>query len=178
MGIWGCRVVAVDDDRDALASLDALLRERGAELVAVDHAGSALATVIGVIPDVLLVAMAMPGLDGIGLLRKLRSLSPERGGQIPAAAVSAGPSTKLDRTSWAAAGFQRHVEKPFVAEAVVAVLGELAGHFVERRVSSLERRQWPTPHDRRAERRIEHMTLARVVEGDLCRPGLADGELR
>ena len=121
---------------------------------------------------------AVPGLDGIGLLRKLRSLSPERGGQIPAAAVSAGRATDLDRAGWRAAGFQRHLEKPFEAEAVAAVLEELAGHFVERRVSSLERREWPTPHDRRAERRTEPTTLARVVAGDSGRLELADRELR
>jgi CheY-like chemotaxis protein len=177
MGIWGRRVVAVDDDRGALASLDALLRERGAELVVVEHAGSALATIIGVIPDVLCVAMAMPGLDGIGLLRKLRSLSPEKGGQIPAAAVTGGPSTERDRSAWRAAGFQRQLEKPFGAEAIIA-LGELAGHLVERRVASLERRQWPTPHDRRAERRIEPMTLVRGAENDLGRLELSDRELR
>ena len=181
MRIWGRRVVAVDDDRDALISLDALLRAQGAELVGVDHAGSALATIVGVIPDVLLVATAMPGLDGAGLVRKLRSLSPEKGGRIPAAAVSAGPPTELERAAWRAAGFQRHVEKPFESETIVAVLGELAGHFVERRVSSLERHSWPVPRERRVERRVEPMTLPRVAGGGFRRPGeleLSDGELR
>jgi len=168
MGIWGRRVVVVSDDRDTLASRDTLVCERGADLVAADHAGSALTTIIGVIPDAILVDAAMPGLDGVGLLRKLRSLSPEKGGRIPAAILSPGPATELERAAWLAAGFQLHLEKPFDAEAIVVVLGELAGHCVERRLSTLDRRQWPTPRDRRAELRRDPVALRGVAGGDFA----------
>lgn len=182
MGIWGRRVVTVDDDPDTLGRLAAVLRARGAEVVAVDHPGSALATILGVIPDVLLVDVAMRGLDPFAMMRTLRSLSPERGGRIPAATLTAAPATEQSRAAWQAAGFQVHVEKPFDPEAIVAVLSELAGQFVERRTSSLERQQWPTPRDRRAERRIEPTALRGVAGGDfrlLRELALSDGgELR
>ena len=168
MGIWARRVVTVTDDREMLATLEPLLCERGADLVAVDQAGSALATIIGVIPDAILVDVAMPGLDGVGLLRKLRSLSPEKGGRIPAATLGARPATELDRASWLAAGFQCHIEKPFDAEAIVVVLGELAGLCVERRISTLDRKQWPTPRDRRAELRVDPAALRGVAGGDVA----------
>ena len=178
MGIWGRRVVAVDDDRAALGILGPALRERGAELVVVDHPGLALATVLGVMPDLLLVDVGMPEVDGVGLVRKLRSLSPEKGGRIPAATFTAAPPAE---ELWRAAGFQRHVAKPFTAEAALAAVAELAGHAVERRTASVERQQWPTPRERRAERRVEPLVLRGVAGGDfqlLRELALSDRELR
>ncbi len=166
MGIWGRRIVTIDDDRDTLEILSIVLRERGADVVAVDQPGAALATVLGVVPDVVLVDVAMPGLDGVTLIRKLRSLSPERGGRIPAATLSAAPATETDLAEWRAAGFQRHVAKPFLPDDVVAVVEELAGKIVERRSASLDRKEWPTPRERRVERRAEVGTLRGVAGGD------------
>src|SRR5688572_33022138 len=100
MGIWGTRVVVVDDDTDTLDLLSVILREQGAEVVPVDHSGAALATILGVMPDVLLVDIAMPGLDGVSLIRKLRSLSPERGGRIPAATVTASADNEENLALW------------------------------------------------------------------------------
>jgi CheY-like chemotaxis protein len=155
MGIWGCRVVVVDDDTDTLEILGRVLRDHGADVVPVDHPGAALATITGVIPDVLLVDIAMPGLDGVSLIRKLRSLSPERGGRIPAATLSASSPDHIERACWTSAGFQGHIPKPFDPAAVVAVVEELCGQRVERRARTLDRRAWPTPRDRRSERRSD-----------------------
>jgi CheY-like chemotaxis protein len=54
----------------------------------------------------------MPHEDGYDLLRQLRARPPERGGTIPAVAVTAYAST-TDRSSTQAAGYQAHVAKPF-----------------------------------------------------------------
>ncbi len=155
MGIWGCRIVVIDDDTDTLEILSRVLRDHGADVVSVEHAGAALATITGVIPDVLLVDIAMPGLDGVTLIRKLRSLSPERGGRIPAATLSASSPDREQRKCWSAAGFQQHIGKPFEPAAVVSVVEELCGRSVERRGQALDRRAWPTLRDRRSERRSE-----------------------
>ena len=87
----------------------------------------------------------MPGLDGVSLIRKLRSLSPERGGRIPAATLSASSPDEEELAGWRAAGFQAHIAKPFDPEAVVAVVEELAGHWVERRAVALDRRSGRRP---------------------------------
>ena len=155
MGIWGRRVVVVDDDIDTLDLLSAILRDQGAEVVPVDHPGAALATILGVMPDVLLVDISMPGLDGVTLIRKLRSLPPERGGRIPAATVSAAANTAEEIATWKAAGFQQHVQKPFAPPAIVEVVAELAGTWVERRAVDRDRREWPTPRERRSEQRLD-----------------------
>jgi CheY-like chemotaxis protein len=179
MGIGGRRVVAVDDDRAAFEILGPALRERGAELVVAEHPGSALATVLGVMPDVVFVDVARREMEGLGLIRKLRSLPPERGGRIPAVALTAA---SLAEALWRAAGFQRHVAKPFTTDAVLAVVAELAGQAVERRTPALERHRWPPPpRERRMERRVEPLVLRGVAGGDsqlLRELALSDGELR
>jgi CheY-like chemotaxis protein len=155
MGIWGARVVAVDDDPDTLDLLDVILRGAGAELVPVSAPGAALATVMGIVPDVLFVDIAMPGEDGAHLLRELRRLSPERGGRVPAVTLTACLGTPEQLAEWSAAGFQRHVLKPFRPEDVLSVVAELSGRVVERRHRTLVPGEWPrhVPRERRRERR-------------------------
>jgi CheY-like chemotaxis protein len=157
MAIWGARVVVVDDDVLTLEAVAAVLRRHGADVIAVSSPGAALATVIGVVPDVLIVDIVMPGQDGIGLLRAVRALSPEKGGQVPAVTLS-GVDLSGDRLeAWRTAGFQGHLVKPFDPEELVATVDRLAGQSVDRRRRRLDRRQWPrdVQRDRRAEVREE-----------------------
>ena len=153
MAIWGARVVAVDDDLDTLDLVRAVLEGRGVQLVGVSAPGAALSTVVGVMPDVLLVDIAMPGEDGLALVRKLRTLSPEKGGRIPAATLTALPAPPERLEEWRRVGFQRHVGKPFHPDALVEVVEELAGRVVERRTMALAPPCWPREvrRDRRRE---------------------------
>ena len=153
MGIWGSKVVAVDDDVDTLDLVQAILHARGAHVVGVSAPGEALSTVIGVMPDVLLVDIAMPGEDGLSLIRKVRTLSPEKGGRIPAATLTACPCLPERLAEWRRAGFQRHVPKPFAPDDLIAIVDELAGREVERRTSGL--RPAVLPGGLRRERRCE-----------------------
>jgi CheY-like chemotaxis protein len=153
MGIWGSKVVVVDDDLDTLDLVWCLLRTQGAQVVGVSAPGEALTTVIGVMPDVLLVDIAMPGEDGLSLIRKVRTLSPEKGGRIPAATLTACPCLPERLAEWRRAGFQRHVPKPFAPDDLIAIVDELAGRVVERRTNLLLPAALPT--DVRRERRRE-----------------------
>jgi len=157
MGIRGARVLVVDDDVESLEAVARLLRGRGAQVITVSSPGCALATVIGVVPDVMVVDIDMPGQDGIGLVRAIRSLSPEKGGQVPAITLSGCPPMGERLEAWRDAGFQGHRAKPLDAEALVELVDRLAGHAVERRRMALDRRQWPrdVSRDRRAEVRDE-----------------------
>jgi CheY-like chemotaxis protein len=153
MGIWGSRVVVVDDDPATLDIASAVFDAAGAQLVAVQAPGEALSTVIGVMPDVLLVDIAMPGEDGLSLLRKVRTLSPEKGGRIPAATLTACLPTPERLEEWRRAGFQRHICKPLVPEDLLRTVEALAGRVVERRTNTLVPAAWPG--DVRRDRRRE-----------------------
>lgn len=153
MTIWGAKVVAVDDDLDTLDLVRTILRAQGAHVVGVSAPGEALSTVIGVMPDVLLVDIAMPGEDGLALIRKVRTLCPEKGGRIPAATLTACPCLPERMAEWRRAGFQRHVAKPFTPDELVAIVEELAGRAVERRTDT--RLPVVLPGDVRRERRRE-----------------------
>jgi len=152
MATWGARVVVVDDDLDTLGFVTCLLESAGAQVIPVSAPGQALATIAGVMPDVVLIALEMPGLDSRVLMGKVRTLSPEKGGRVPAVALTSaldpGASDRALGT-----GFQALIFKPLPPEDLLAVVGALAGEAVERRQGSRERSLWPL--DVRRERRLE-----------------------
>jgi len=76
-------------------------------------------------PDVLLSDLAMPGEDGFSLIAQVRCLAPERGGRIPAVALSALVGVD-DRDRALEAGFQMHLPKPVAVDALLAAVARLA----------------------------------------------------
>jgi CheY-like chemotaxis protein len=162
MNLWGIRVLAVDDDPDTLDLITRILQAAGAHVVTARTTGEALATIVGVTPDVMLVDIGIPGEDGFALMRKVRTLSPEKGGRIPAATVSAYPMTDERLLEWRSAGFQRHLAKPFGTAQLREVVASLAGAPVERRGTSRRRSEWPSEvsRERRYEDRRHHYAVA------------------
>ena len=67
----------------------------------------------------------MPGEDGYSLIRKIRLRPLERGGAIPAVALTAYAKIE-DRVTILAAGFQMYLSKPADPNELVAVVGSLA----------------------------------------------------
>jgi CheY-like chemotaxis protein len=127
----GLHILVVDDDLDLRESLSLLLELYGASVTAVGSAREALQVLSATVPDVLLSDLAMPGVDGYDLIRKIRALPSDRGAQVPAAAVSArtGPE---DRRRALAEGFQVYVPKPVSGEDLVAVVARLGGRTASR----------------------------------------------
>jgi CheY-like chemotaxis protein len=172
MGIWGARVLLVEHDETALEVASRALRARGADVIVVPDAGAALATVIGVVPDVIVVDLSRHVEDGIGFVQTVRSLSPEKGGQVPALTLGAVPLSRSRLKSWRAALFQGHVLGPLDPAAFQAAVGFWAGRAVERRRRALNRGLWPLDvlRDRRAELRLE---MAPPYSPDRLRLGAA-----
>ena len=153
MRLWGTRVLIFDDDEALVGEAAAILQREGGAAIHVEGAHQALATIIGVTPDVMVVGVDRPALDAGRLMRLVRTLSPEKGGRIPAASLSAVPALGEMRGQCDSAHFQGHLMRPLDEEAFLAVMEELSGEWVERRRSQCDRRQWP--EDVREDRRRE-----------------------
>ncbi|HEY6659823.1 MAG TPA: PAS domain S-box protein, partial [Pyrinomonadaceae bacterium] len=121
----GLRILVVDDEIDARTLLRAMIERCGAQVVAVSSAREGLESIESWRPDVLIADIGMPVEDGYGLIKKVRALPQERGGQTPALALTAYARTE-DRVRALSEGYQVHLAKPvdrFELAAVVASLG-------------------------------------------------------
>ncbi|EHC19558.1 multi-sensor hybrid histidine kinase [Fischerella thermalis JSC-11] len=122
----GVRVLVVDDEADTRDYLTTLLKQSQADVLAVASVPAALEAVEHWKPDVLVSDIGMPEEDGYSLLRKLRSLAPEKGGKIPAAALTAYARAE-DRRRAIQAGFQLHLPKPIDPSELITVVASLVG---------------------------------------------------
>jgi signal transduction histidine kinase/ActR/RegA family two-component response regulator len=122
----GVRVMVVDDEADTRDLLSFSLRNYGAEVTALGSASEALAAIQRDKPDVLVSDIGLPGDDGYALIRKVRALDENRGGRVPAAALTAYAKDE-DRHRAIAAGFQAHVPKPVELAELASVVASLAG---------------------------------------------------
>jgi CheY-like chemotaxis protein len=75
-------------------------------------------------PDVLLSDIGMPEMDGYMLIRQVRALPPEQGGQIPAIALTAYAG-EIDYQKAISAGFQKHISKPVEPTKLVNAIAKL-----------------------------------------------------
>ena len=122
----GLRVLLVDDEPEARQIISTVITRTGAEIKACESASEALAKLVEWRPDVILSDIAMPDEDGYSFINKVRSLPPEKGGETPAAALTAY-ARDVDRRQALAAGYQMHIAKPVGAGQLISLIARLAG---------------------------------------------------
>jgi CheY-like chemotaxis protein len=115
------RILIVEDDSDTQELLKTVLGRHGARVTAVNSGARALAEIEHVKPDVIISDIAMAGENGYDLIKKIRSLGPEKGGHVPAIALTAYTGTS-DRRQALLAGFQTHLAKPVEPDELLAVI--------------------------------------------------------
>ena len=120
----GVRVLVVDDGEDVREVVGAVLRQCGADVRAVATAAEALHSLAEFAPHVLVIEIELHGETGFSLIQSIRSLPADRGGQVPAAALSSYGRAD-DRVQALLAGFQIHVPKPVQPAELVAVVASL-----------------------------------------------------
>ncbi|MBD0267451.1 MAG: response regulator, partial [Cyanobacteria bacterium Co-bin8] len=120
----GKQILVVDDEIDSREFVVFLLEQAGAEVRSAANAGEALAALRKTPPDVLISDIGMPDLDGYMLIRQVRALQPEQGGQTPAVALTAYAG-EFDQQQAIRAGFQLHVSKPVEPDALVKAICSL-----------------------------------------------------
>jgi PAS domain S-box-containing protein len=112
-------ILVVDDNADAAFMLKLLLEQWG-HRVRVEHdALRALDSAAGQAPDIALLDIGLPGLDGNALAQRLRANSATAG--VTLVAVT-GYGQELDRQRALAAGFDHHLVKPVNTAELAAVL--------------------------------------------------------
>ena len=121
----GVRVVAVDDDDDALEMLREILESAGAEVLTARTGAGALDLLKRERPQVLVCDIGMPVMDGFELIAQVRQLPVVEGGGVPAAALTAYARSE-DRTRALRAGYQMHLAKPIDPEELLASVNALS----------------------------------------------------
>lgn len=116
------RILVADDDRDAVNTLLALLREDGHEVRGVYTGLDVLDKVRDFAPDAVLLDIGMPHLTGYEAARALRD---RYGSARPVLIALTGRNQPTDRTLSQLAGFDHHLAKPYDPNALLALLASL-----------------------------------------------------
>lgn len=131
--IDGVRVLVVDDNEDARQITALVLEGCGARVEQAASSREALKLMTeDTAPrwDAFVFDIAMPGADGCELMCQVRMLDAERGGNLPAIALTAHAGAQ-DRERALAAGFQSFLTKPVEPDELLTTIRRLAGRDEE-----------------------------------------------
>ncbi len=122
------RVLLVDDEADSRDLLNLVLNSCGATVTLANSAAEAFETIKREKFDIIVSDIGMPEEDGFSLIRKIRELSNEEGGSVPAIALTAYARAE-DRVRALRSGFQMHIAKPVENSELLAAVANLAGRM-------------------------------------------------
>ena len=124
----GVRVLAVDDEPDALRLLKDVLEAAGANVTTASSAHAALDAAAAAKPEVMIADIGMPEVDGYDLIRAIRSSPDPALRDLPAAALTAFARSE-DRTKALQSGFEMHLAKPVDPGELVASVATLVRRY-------------------------------------------------
>jgi PAS domain S-box-containing protein len=120
--LFGKTLLVVEDDADSREVLQLFLEQAGARVLGAESSKVAmeiLTAASNALPDLIISDLAMPEEDGYSLLSRIRQLSTEQGGAIPAIALSAFTTVESKQKAFEC-GFQLYSTKPFDPDKLVA----------------------------------------------------------
>ena len=117
------RILVVDDNDDARMLLADILTALGHEVVAFGNAESALAAAPGFEPEVAILDLGLPGMDGFELATRMRADDKLSHVRLIALSGYAQPSA-LERSR--EAGFDRHITKPVDVRRLLDIIAQVA----------------------------------------------------
>lgn len=120
----GRSILVVDDDASTRELLTELLSHCHARVETADSARAALDRVEHELPALIIADIGMPEEDGLSMMARLRRLPPERGGTLPAIALSAYARAE-DRAAALGAGFSDFLTKPATPDEVLRAVQHL-----------------------------------------------------
>ena len=151
----GTRILIVEDDRAIVRLVQLELEHRGLRVRCSHDGPSALEAALEFDPAAIVLDIMLPGMDGVGVLKKLR----QRGNKVPVIMLTAR-DTPADKVHSLDLGADDYLTKPFDAEELMArlraLLRRVEGDEVLR-VADLEI-DTATREVRRSERKVENLT--------------------
>jgi CheY-like chemotaxis protein len=127
----GLRVLAIDDEEDALGLLRVVLEAAGAAVMTLASPLEALERVGAIRPDVMIVDLGMPTIDGFEFIARIRASTNSGVRDIPAVALTAFARSD-DRTKALESGFEMHLAKPVDPGELVASVATLMRRSLRR----------------------------------------------
>ncbi len=126
----GVRVLIIDDEQDAREMLEAILAQHGAEVRVSGSTDEALKIFDQWVPEILVSDIGMPYEDGYSLIDRVRAREPDRGGNIPAIALT-GYARPEDRLRLLSSGYQDYLSKPVEMRSLIDAVANLVGRVRE-----------------------------------------------
>ena len=120
----GLQALVIDDNLDALELTKIILEGYEMEVQIADSASKGFKIFSELKPDILICDITMPVEDGYSLIRKVRRLEVEQGGETPAIALTASTRDE-ERILSLEAGFQIHLAKPFEIDNLITAVAQL-----------------------------------------------------
>jgi CheY-like chemotaxis protein len=117
-----CRVLVVDDNEDSAESLSVMLKLEGHETKTAHDGPSALELARAFRPQVTLLDIGLPGMNGYEVARKLRK---QRGGRKTTLIAVTGYGQEEDRQKSTEAGFDHHLTKPVNYDTLASLINSL-----------------------------------------------------
>jgi CheY-like chemotaxis protein len=117
-------ILVVDDNRDAAAALAMLLQLEGHETFVANDGAAALEAAASRRPDVVLLDIGLPVINGYEVCRRIRA---ESWGRAPVLIALTGWGQDEDRRKSREAGFDGHLVKPVNHDELMHLLDELSG---------------------------------------------------
>jgi PAS domain S-box-containing protein len=124
VNIAGCRILIVEDDDDSREMLERLLTTLSAETATAATAAEAMDLFSSFKPEILISDLGLPEFDGYDLIKRIRGLSAEEGGSVPALALT-GFASAEEKRRVRSAGFDDHLAKPVEFEKLIEIIGRL-----------------------------------------------------
>lgn len=106
------RTLVVEDDQHTRDALAAMLRAEGADVTAVAGSEEAIDAYVRHRPELIVSDIAMPGMDGLELMRRIRAAESQNAWPAAAAIACTACSGPADRERACDAGFQAFLPKP------------------------------------------------------------------
>jgi two-component system CheB/CheR fusion protein len=122
--IAGRRILVVEDDTAVREAIAETMARRGAIVKTAESATTGMLVFRRFRPEALVCDIAMPGEDGYVFIRKIRALGAERGGDVPALALTA-LAGEADRRRALGEGFQMYIAKPIEIAFLVQAMGQI-----------------------------------------------------